>query len=140
LALGWRISEEKFFRERFKFVNSLKVRANIGLIGEDRVQGYQYVARFTQTTGMLFGSTVTNGLDPNIYPNPDITWEKARSQNIGIDATFLNNRLSFMLDVWKRHTYDGFDDLAAVSLPYTVGISAGLKTMVFRITGVQKSV
>jgi TonB-linked SusC/RagA family outer membrane protein len=127
LGLGWKVNEEKFFRENVKFINTLKLRANFGLIGEDRIQGYQYIARFTQTTGMLFGTTVTNGLDPNIYPNPDITWEKARTQNYGLDATFLDNHMSFSVDVWNRHTYDGFDDLVSVSLPYTVGIAAGLK-------------
>ena len=127
LGVGWKISEEKFFKDNINFINNLKVRANVGLIGEDRIQGYQYLARFTQTTGMLFGTAITNGLDPNIYPNPDITWEKARTQNYGVDATFLNNRLTFSMDIWNRHTYDGFDDLVAVSLPFTVGIAAGLK-------------
>jgi TonB-linked SusC/RagA family outer membrane protein len=127
LGLGWKISEENFFRKNISFINSLKVRANVGLVGEDRVQSYQYLARFTQTTGMLFGTSITNGLDPNIYPNPDITWEKARTQNFGLDATFLNNKFNFSMDIWNRHTYDGFDDLVSVSLPYTVGISAGLK-------------
>ena len=127
LGVGWKISEENFFKENISFINSLKLRANVGLIGEDRIQGYQYIARFTQTTGMLFGTAITNGLDPNIYPNPDITWEKARTQNYGLDASFLNNKINFSVDVWNRHTYDGFDDLVAVSLPYTVGINAGLK-------------
>jgi TonB-linked SusC/RagA family outer membrane protein len=127
LGLGWKISEEEFFRKNVPFINSLKLRANVGLVGEDRVQGYQYVARFTQTTGMLFGTAITNGLDPNIYPNPDITWEKARTQNYGLDATFLNSKLTFTMDIWNRHTYDGFDDLGVVSNPYTVGISTGLK-------------
>jgi TonB-linked SusC/RagA family outer membrane protein len=127
LGLGWKISEEKFFSENISFINTLKLRANVGLIGEDRVSGYQYIARFTQTTGMLFGTSITNGLDPNIYPNPDITWEKARTQNFGLDATLFNNKITFSMDIWNRHTYDGFDDLVAVTLPYTVGISAGLK-------------
>lgn len=127
VGLGWRVSEENFFRQNFSFINLMKLRANIGLVGEDRVQGYQYLARFTQTTGMLFGTAITNGLDPNIYPNPDITWEKARTQNFGVDMAFLGNKITFSADIWNRHTYDGFDDLVSVSLPYTVGISAGLK-------------
>ena len=127
VGMGWRVSEEPFFKDRFAFINNLKLRANFGLVGEDRVQGYQYIARFTQTTGMLFGSTVTNGLDPNIYPNPDITWEKSFTRNLGLDMAFLGNKVTFSTDLWYRHTYDGFDDLASVSLPYTVGIAAGLK-------------
>lgn len=127
LGVGWKISEEDFFRDNIRFVNFLKLRANVGIVGDDRVTSYQYMSRFTQNTGMLFGSTVTNGLDPNIYPNPDITWEKARTQNYGLDASFLNTRLTVSVDIWNRHTYDGFDDLSVVSLPYTVGISTGLK-------------
>lgn len=134
VGLGWRVSDESFFRNNVKFVNSLKIRANVGLIGDDRVNSYQYVSRFTQTTGMLFGTAITNGLDPNIYPNPDITWEKALTQNYGLDATFLRSRLTFTMDIWNRHTYDGFDNLGVVSLPYTVGINTGLKNY-----GVQNS-
>ncbi|MFM6983656.1 MAG: SusC/RagA family TonB-linked outer membrane protein [Chitinophagaceae bacterium] len=125
VGLGWKISEEKFFKDNIKFINTLKLRANVGLVGEDRVQSYQYIARFTQTTGMLFGSTVTNGLDPNIYPNPNITWEKALTQNYGLDATFLNDKLTFSTDVWYRHTYDGFDNFSTTGLPYTVGVTTG---------------
>jgi TonB-linked SusC/RagA family outer membrane protein len=127
VGLGWRISEEPFFKDNVKFVSSLKLRANVGLVGDDRVQSYQYLARFTQTTGMLFGTAVTNGLDPNLYPNPEITWEKAFTQNYGIDASFLDNKLNFAMDVWHRHTYDGFDNYTVTGLPYTVGINSGLK-------------
>jgi TonB-dependent starch-binding outer membrane protein SusC len=127
IGFGWKVSEEPFFKNHIKFINSLKLRANFGLIGDDRVSGYQFVSRFTQTTGALFGTTVTNGLDPNIFPNPEITWEKARTRNLGLDASFLKNKLTFSMDIWHRHTYDGFDDLVSVSLPFTVGISAGLK-------------
>lgn len=127
VGLGWRVSEEPFFKEHVKFVNSLKIRANVGLVGDDRVQSYQYLARFTQTTGMLFGSSVTNGLDPNIYPNPNISWEKAFTQNYGVDATFLNSKLTFAMDIWHRRTYDGFDNYSVVGLPFTVGIASGLR-------------
>ncbi len=127
VGLGWKVSEENFFKENLPYVNFFKLRANFGLVGDDRVTSYQYESRFTQTTGMLFGSTITNGLDPNIYPNPDITWEKARTLNYGLDASFLHTRLAVSLDIWTRHTYDGFDDLGVVSLPYTTGINTGLK-------------
>ena len=128
LGVGWKVSEEDFFRNNFSFINFFKLRANVGLVGDDRVQSYQYMSRFTQSpSAMLFGTAITNGLDPNIFPNPDITWEKARTQNYGIDASFLNTKLTVSVDIWNRHTFDGFDDLATVNLPYTVGISTGLK-------------
>lgn len=127
VALGWRVSEEKWFKDNLsKYINSFKLRANVGLVGDDRIQGYQYIARFTQTTGYLFGTTVSNGLDPNLYPNPNVTWEKARTQNYGFDATFLNDKLSLTVDFWNRHTYDAFQDFGATSYPATVGIASGV--------------
>lgn len=125
-GLGWKISDENFFRKNITFINSMKLRANWGLTGDDRVNNYQYIARFTQTTGMLFGTTVTSGLDPNIYPNPNITWEKAKTQNYGVDITLLKNHLNISVDFWARHTYDGYDDYGLTGFPYTTGIATGI--------------
>ena len=126
VGLGWKISEEKFFREAFPFINSLKIRSNFGLVGEDRVANRLWQSRFTSTTGMLFGTVVTNGLDPNVYPNPDITWEKSRTWNAGFDATFLRGRMNFTYDYYNRYTYDGFDKLENGVLPPTAGINTAV--------------
>jgi hypothetical protein len=75
---------------------------------------------------MLFGTTVTNGLDPNIYPNPNITWEKSRTFNAGLDLTLVRNRLNFTYDFYRRYTYDGFDKLENGVLPPTAGINTAV--------------
>ncbi len=121
VGLGWKVSDEAFFRN-ITFVNSLKLRANYGIVGEDRVGNRLWESRFTQTTGVVIGSAVTGGLDPNIYPNPDITWEKARSLNVGFDATVLNNKVTLSADFYNRYTYDGFDTYSASVFPPTAGI------------------
>jgi TonB-linked SusC/RagA family outer membrane protein len=126
VGLGWKISEEKFFREAFPFINSMKIRSNFGLVGEDRVANRLWQSRFTSTTGMLFGTVVTNGLDPNVYPNPDITWEKSRTWNAGFDMTMLRGRLSFSYDYYNRYTFDGFDKLENGVLPPTTGINTAV--------------
>jgi len=126
VGLGWMVSEENFFRNNFKFINMMKIRANLGVVGEDRVNARLWESRFTQTTGALLGTTPTNGLDPNIYPNPDITWEKARTLNVGFDVTTLGNKLNITVDVWNRYTYDGFDRLDAAAVPATFGANAAV--------------
>ena len=126
LGLGWKISDENFFRD-IKFVNSLKLRANLGLVGEDRVTNKTYVNRFSQTTGYLFGSTFTNGLDPSIFPNPEATWEKSRTLNVGFDATVLGNRFNVTADFYQRYTYDAFNTIDGSQLPITTGIQSGSK-------------
>ena len=79
VGLGWKLSDEPFFRKidfLDRFVNNLKLRVNYGLVGEDRIAGRLWQSRFTQSIGQLFGNSTTTGLDPNVVPNRDITWEK----------------------------------------------------------------
>lgn len=121
VGLGWKISDENFFNN-IKFVNTLKLRINYGLVGEDRVGNRLWESRFTQTTGYLFGNVSTSGLDPNIYPNTAITWEKSRTLNVGFDATLLRNKITFTADFYHRYTFDGFDRYAASVFPPTAGI------------------
>lgn len=126
VGLGWKISDESFFRN-IAFVNNLKLRATYGLVGEDRVSNKTYVNRLTQTTGYLYGNAYTNGLDPNLYPNPDATWEKSRTLNIGFDATVLKGKINISADFYQRYTYDAFNQLDPSILPYTVGLPSAVK-------------
>ena len=120
-GVGWKISDENFFNN-IDFVNTLKLRANYGLVGEDRVGNRLWESRFTNTTGYLFGNVSTGGLDPNIYPNPDITWERSKTFNVGVDAAFLRNKITLTADFYHRYTYDGFDRYDASVFPPTAGI------------------
>jgi hypothetical protein len=99
------------------------------LVGEDRVANKTYVNRFSQTQGYLFGSSnvFTNGLDPNLYPNPDATWEKARTFNVGFDAAVLRNKINISADFYQRYIYDGFNQLDATLLPITTGLPSAVK-------------
>ncbi len=123
LGLGWRISEEGFFKKSLsKYISSLKFRYSVGVTGDDRVNAFLYKSRFTPYSGTaLFGTTVTNGLDPSVVPNPNLTWEHNRAQTFGIDATFLDDRLSVSAEVWNKHYYDGLLDLGTSVLPLTFG-------------------
>lgn len=126
VGLGWMVSNEKFFKELLPMVNTFKLRGNLGIVGEDRVNARLWESRFTQTTGALIGTTPTNGLDPNIYPNPDITWEKARTLNVGFDAAAFGNKLMLTVDVFHRYNYDGFDRLDASAVPASFGANAAV--------------
>lgn len=121
VGLGWKISEEDFFRENLPFIDYMKIRANYGLVGEDRVNARLWEGRYTQTTGALFGTTVTNGLDPQVFPNPNISWEKSRTLNVGTDIALLKNKLNLTVDVYQRYSYDGYDVQVGAGFPPTAG-------------------
>lgn len=106
VAVGWRVSQEKFFHDNVKFINDLKIRFQVGLTGNDAVKNYQYKERYTQTTGMLFGNTLTSGLNNNDIPNSSITWEKALYKNLGFDGSFFDRRFDFAIDLYHRYNYD----------------------------------
>ncbi|NIG55334.1 SusC/RagA family TonB-linked outer membrane protein [Chitinophaga sp. Cy-1792] len=127
VGLGWRVSEEEFFKERFPFIDNFKLRAMVGIVGEDRVANKTYVNRFTQTTGMLFGNASTNGLDPSVYPNPEATWEKARTMNVGFDLNLLKNKLYVTADIYHRYTYDAFNQLDVSVVPMSTGLITAVK-------------
>ena len=121
VGIGWKISDEDFL-QNVSFINSLKLRANYGLVGEDRVGNRLWQSRFTQTTGVVFGNVINSGLDPNVYPNEAISWEKSKSFNAGLDATLFNNKITLTADFYHRNTYDGFDVYSAAVFPPTSGI------------------
>ena len=120
-AIGWRISQENFLKD-VAFLDDLKIRYQIGATGSDAVRNYQYYDRFTQTTGMLFGTTSTPGLNNNAIPNPSITWEKALYNNVGLDGTILKKKFNFTLDFYTRHNTDMLQT-ATSTVPGSLGVA-----------------
>lgn len=106
VAVGWKISEENFFKNNISFVNDLKIRFNVGLTGNDATSAFAWKNRYTSANGMLFGSSLSNGLNNAVIPNTQITWEKALYKDLGIDGNFWNRRFNFALDFYHRHQYD----------------------------------
>lgn len=127
-AIGWRVSEEDFYKQYVsKYMSSFKIRYNIGITGDDRVSPFLYEPRFTTYSGTaLFGSTITNGLDPSYVPNPGLTWEHNRAQTLGFDAGFFNDRLTVTAEIWNKHYYDGLVDLSTAQTPWTFGLASGV--------------
>lgn len=102
VSVGWRLSEEPFFKENVKFVNNLKLRASWGQMGAeayfgDALQEYQYLS-LMNFGSYVFNDLITKSLSEGNVPNLDFGWEVANNTNVGLDASFLNNRLSLEFD------------------------------------------
>lgn len=113
LGLGWIISQENFFKNTsfLDFVNYLKFKVNYGITGDDRVSSRLWQARYTIDTnnGYVYGDANANGLNPSFFPNPDLTWEKKRTLNVGIEATMFDNKLTVNVEAFQNRNYDGID-------------------------------
>ena len=121
VSAGWRISQEPFF-DKVNFINDLKLRASAALVGNDEAQGqFEYLRLYDITGGAVFNNS-TLGIEPDVIPNPTLTWEKTLSYNTGLDASLFDNRMSFKLDMFYSHTYDILGS-PQQSVPNTFGAS-----------------
>lgn len=97
VSLGWRISEEDFFKERVKFMDELKIKASWGKLGNDRVDPFQYISTYNLEDGPMFGLDPKRekGFTIGRLANPTITWEEVDTKNIGFESIFLDHKLNF---------------------------------------------
>jgi len=102
-SLGWRISEENFWKNNIPQINYFKLRGAWGQTGNDRVGGYQYLSSYEFGSNYIFNTdTEVKTLSESVVANPDITWEVADQTNIGFDAMLLNNKLSVTFDYFHN--------------------------------------
>ena len=123
-SAAWRLSEEEFMKN-IGWLSNLKIRASWGQIGNNRItdkDGYQdyygYQATY-KTYNYSFGGAQAAALAQNRIGNSRLEWESTTVTNFGVDAGFLNNRLTAELDVYNKVT-DGI--LTTPNLHLTMGI------------------
>lgn len=104
-SLGWVISEESFFNK--SAIQFLKLRASVGLTGNDSVGGWQWQESYKSGSSAYFGSSPSKSVSITYgsVVNPNLTWEKALSYNVGADVNFLNH-WTVSADYWYRNSYD----------------------------------
>ncbi|MDP3945773.1 MAG: TonB-dependent receptor [Lutibacter sp.] len=105
IALAWKVKEELFMQNN-NFISDLKTRVSIGYTGNDTVDPYSTLNALTQQTYYDYNNTAANGWLAGALANSDLTWEKTRELNFGIDFGFLNNRISGSVDVYDRLSDD----------------------------------
>jgi TonB-linked SusC/RagA family outer membrane protein len=117
VSLGWRVSREKFWNPIEHIVSDFKIRASWGKTGNDRITPYQFLSSYAFATGPTNIYVFNTNEEKKILnelrvPNPNVTWEVANQSNIGFDAAFLDNRITFSAEyfsnlrtniLWKRN-------------------------------------
>lgn len=110
-SAGWVVTNERFMEKTNSWLEFLKVRVGWGQNGNDNIPNSSWRAgyEFGDYGLYTFGSDKnggTTGAYPNRLANPDLTWETSEQTNIGLDARFLDSRLSFTLDWYQKTTKD----------------------------------
>ena len=139
VSAGWRISEEPFFASAKKHVDNLKLRASFGRLGNQQVGYYDYIRGINLgTMSYLFGSAKPVYATIDAPVASDLTWEVVEQYNVGLDAAFLSNRLTFSAEAYIRDTQGMLTK--GVTLPGVYGASspkmnaADLRTKGYELT------
>ncbi|MEO6328810.1 MAG: TonB-dependent receptor, partial [Ginsengibacter sp.] len=133
VLFGWNITKENFFK--VPAVNSLKLRASYGQMGNDqvfyrgRLQEYAYLATYGFGTSPINNGVATT-LNETFLANQNFTWERAKNYNIGLDATLFNNKVDLILEYFNNKR----DRILIQNLASTPG-SAGISDFLPPVNG-----
>ncbi len=109
LAIGWRISEESFLKNRFSWLNDLKLKASIGTLGNQNI-GSNYPWQTLLSTGQgynySFGNSVNTGIARTTITDPTLHWESTTTKDLGLEFGLFRNQLSGSVTYFNKNTYD----------------------------------
>lgn len=137
IGLGWIITKENFMQNQ-KIFNNLKLRASYGRLGNDNIpSNARYVTLNTGQPYTINGTVINNGASLSGFVDKDVKWESTDEADIGLEFTFLKNKLSGELDFYQKKVKNA---LLSVPTPTTTG-TASVFTNVASVenTGVELS-
>ena len=120
-SAAWRVIEEDFMKS-VTWLSDLKLRGSYGITGNaGGIDPYQSLATVEAGGGYNINHLYQTAIRPSGIANPDLRWEKSAQTNIGVDVSFLNNRLSLIIDAYHKRT----DDLLYIkALPLSSGYAS----------------
>lgn len=142
-AIGWMLSNEKFIKDNTalnKIIYSLKLRASLGWVGNDRSwigsteRRFIYLPQYNymnDESSYVFGvgDNLLNGIRQGNIANPDATWEKSRKLNIGLESSFFNGMFGINFDYFREKRKNILSELltipdyvGAISEPANIGV------------------
>ena len=129
VSLGWRVSEEPFIKDNWPWITNLKIRASYGEQGNDQIDAFQYMTTYGYTSAYsyktMFDGKEVNFIIPGKVPNENVTWEVARTWNLGIDGSVYNGLLGWEFEVFNTRRSNILCTRNA-SIPYYTGLTNNL--------------
>ncbi|MDA9555545.1 TonB-dependent receptor [Pelobium sp.] len=126
LSAGWRVSEEKFMRDIIAkdILSSLKIRGSWGRVGNNGIPTYGYAQTYNAGLDYVLGTanSIVSGAAITTLANPTMKWETTEQYDLGLDASFLKNKLSLEADYFRRKSYDVL--YTNFPLPSTLGVTS----------------
>ena len=109
-AASWRIIEEPFMESTKKWLSNLKLRLSYGKVGNNRLGNNTFVQLYNLNSGSKrygVGESANTDLSASsVLANPNITWEKRTTRNLGLDFGFFRERLTGSIEYYWNNTTD----------------------------------
>ena len=124
-SAGWRLSEEHFIKDNFRWIDNLKLRASYGQVGSLAGSAFQYLSTYNVVgTSYAFDNNAVQGISERAEPNRNITWERAKKTDVGLEATLWKGLLNIEVDYFfeKRSNMLVTPDVI-VPKEYGIGLS-----------------
>lgn len=130
MSLGYRFTEEGYWKNIHNIISNGKVRFSYGEIGNEAIGDNMFISTISPVSqGKLYWMD-KNGNKLNQFQLPDwvsssLTWERIKTTDVGVDLSFLNDDLSLTFDWYQRTTNDmlapgkAIPDVAGASAPFT---------------------
>ena len=136
MALGWMVSNESFLKQ-IEWLSKLKIRGSIGKVGSDAgiprwgyVGSWIYPGSGEPSTSWFYANNGTITASPyktyreGAIPNPNIRWETATKQNLGVEVSILQNMITLDMDFFKDNREDIFMTASRRNIPNFFGATA----------------
>ncbi|KKX49600.1 SusC/RagA family TonB-linked outer membrane protein [Sphingobacterium sp. IITKGP-BTPF85] len=122
LAVGWVPTGYNFMKESAPWLNYLKIRASYGTVGNDRISSirFPYLTKVNQGIGSPWGVPGIETLFETRIGADNLAWEKAIKSNLGIEGKLFNNKVDFVVDIFKDQRNGIFQQ--RVQVPEYVGV------------------
>lgn len=122
---AWVISEEPFVKNNFKWLNLMKVRYSYGEVGNDQISNtrFPYISTVDKSNSYNwgeYGSNSIQGYRINNIGSANLTWERAKKNNLGFDVTIYDNKVSATVDIYRDHRTKIF--MQRSQMPYSTGL------------------
>ncbi len=123
-SVGWNLAKEDFFKNIFPIFQLFKLRGSYGLVGSDAVIDNRYLYQQVYARGGFYyfgtNSNTTQGIYEGSLSNPDVTWEKSRKTDVGLDINMLDDKISIQFDYFNEYRYDQL--FFPGSIPNIIGV------------------
>ncbi|QEC46032.1 SusC/RagA family TonB-linked outer membrane protein [Pseudobacter ginsenosidimutans] len=117
LGAGWNLHEEAFLRH-LDYIDRLRLRGSFGVTGNQAFSAYQPLATYSYIMRDRYKNWI--GATQSTLGNSNLKWQETNKMDIGLEASFLGDRIYIMADYYKENTSNL---LSSVELPFSNGFT-----------------